>query len=330
MAKKTFRIKGQLTEAMQDTISSAKNNAGELHIEIIPLRKINLDPTNPRDLALTIEDVYNGLIESDSEFLRKQKEKDNLSSMVKSIVEQGVINPIVVYKLGEQYRLIAGERRTLSSMIAGKTDIPAKVLTTKPDPLKLSLLQWIENIEREDLTLWERMLNLEKILAAYSESKGKSPAQVTATEISQLAGCSLQQGVNYRNVLSASDDLKHHIKTGDIKNIDKAAFIAKSSPAIQARLIQRCVMGATLGELKKVALENTSTHRMDINTTTGAKINLGSTSHPAVAKNIINAILTHKNYQHLSAHLGEVAWNDHQSISSSFKKLLKLLEQTQG
>jgi len=330
MAKKSFRIKGQLTEAMQDTISSAKNNAGELHIEIIPLRKINLDPENPRDFALNMDDVYNGLTESDSEFLRKQNEKDSLASMVKSIVEQGVINPIVVYKLGEQYRLIAGERRTLGSIIAGRSDIPAKVLTSKPDPLKLSLLQWIENIEREDLSLWERMLNLEKILSAYSDNKNKSASDVSATEISQLAGCSLQHGVNYRNVLSASDDLKRHIKAGDIKNIDKAAFIAKSSARVQPMLIQRCVTGATLAELKKIASENKPDITVSDKNQTGAKINLGSTSHTAVAKDIVNAVLGHKNYQHLAPHLGNVAWEDHRSVSTSFKKLLKLLELAQG
>src|SRR3990167_5037920 len=205
MTKKSFKIRGHLADALHDTVSSAQNNAGELHVEIIPLRKINLDPENPRDLALTIEDMYNGLNQTDPNFSRKGNEKNALDSMTKSIVDQGVINPIVVYQFGEHYRLIAGERRTLASIMAGKEDIPARVLTSKPDPLKLSLIQWIENMEREDLSLWERMQNLEKILAAYADKNGKSADKITPTEISQLTGFSIQQGMNYRNLLDASD-----------------------------------------------------------------------------------------------------------------------------
>ncbi|MEM1003527.1 MAG: ParB/RepB/Spo0J family partition protein, partial [Bacteroidota bacterium] len=198
MAKKSFKIKENLAEALGDTVNSAKNNAGELYVEIIPLRKIELDPDNPRDLALSFEDLYQGISNQDETLERKNTEKEALASLTKSIKEQGIINPIVVYKYHDRYRLIAGERRTLASILAEKADIPAKVLTSRPDQLKLSLLQWIENIEREDLTLWERLRNLEKILSAYAQSKQKKVADTSPTELSQLLGCSLQQGINYR------------------------------------------------------------------------------------------------------------------------------------
>ena len=90
----------------------------------------------------------------------------------------------MVYKHGEKYRLIAGERRTLASILAGKADIQAKILDARPDELKISLLQWIENIERKDLSLWERLNNLEKIVHAYAESKNIPPNQVSITELS--------------------------------------------------------------------------------------------------------------------------------------------------
>ena len=73
MVKKSFKIKGNLAEALDDTVNSAKNNAGELHIEIIPLRKIELDPDNPRDLALSFDDLYTGLSNNTNLFERKNK-----------------------------------------------------------------------------------------------------------------------------------------------------------------------------------------------------------------------------------------------------------------
>ena len=211
MVKKTFTIRGNLAEALEDTVSSAKNNAGELHVEIIPLRKITLDPENPRDLILDIDDLHIGIKNDDPLYDRKVSEKERLMSLSKSISDQGIINPIVVYKHNDLYRLIAGERRTLASIIAGRADIPAKILTQKPAPLKLSLIQWIENIEREDLSLWERICNLKKILHAYSESHQIEIPHIKATDLANLLGCSLQQGVNYLNVLTASKDILFYI-----------------------------------------------------------------------------------------------------------------------
>jgi len=327
MAKKSFKIKGNLADALGDTVSSAKNNAGELHVEIIPLRKIELDPDNPRDLALRFEDLQNGITKADNAYERKCTEKEALTSLMKSIKEQGVINPIVVYKYNDQYRLIAGERRTLASMLAEKADIPAKVLTTRPDPLKLSLLQWIENIEREDLTLWERLRNLEKILSAYAKSNQKPAEDITPTELSQLLGCSLQQGVNYRHVLNASNELRKYIQSGEIKNIEKAAFIAKSQQHLQEALIQACINGSTLSELKKLSREAPQTKTNAEKTSVKTKINLGYTDSTKAAKTIIDTVLEHQNFQHLNDKFNNTRWDDHKSVAMAFRQLLKLLEQ---
>ena len=145
--KKVFSIGRALSQGLEETIESAQNYSSELRIDVIPLKKIELDPANPRDLALTIEDVQSGINDADKEKMRKLAELNSLQSIASSIKTQGIINPITVYKYGEKYRLIAGERRSLASIIAGKTDIQAKILDDKPDELKISLLQWIENIE---------------------------------------------------------------------------------------------------------------------------------------------------------------------------------------
>lgn len=326
MSKKAFKIRGHLADALNDTVTSAQNNAGELHVEIIPLRRISLDPENPRDLLLSLDDVHNGLKESDPFLQRKENEKNALDSMVKSIVDQGVINPIVVYQFGEQYRLIAGERRTLASIIAGKQDIPARVLTSKPDALKLSLIQWIENIEREDLSLWERMQNLEKILAAYSKEINRDMPEITATDISKLIGCSLQQASCYRSILNSSDELKKHIQSGEIKNIDKAAFIANSAKNLQPELIATCISGAKLTEMRVFVNENKKTQVIKRAGRPSSKINLGSTENLLVAKNLIATILEHNNYKHLNQYFVGEDWDTHKSLTSSFKKLLKILE----
>jgi ParB family chromosome partitioning protein len=326
MTKKSFKIRGNLAEALGDTVNSANNNAGELLVEIIPLRKIELDPDNPRDLDLNFEDLYQGTMNIKlSE--RKIAEKESLASLAKSIQEQGVINPIVVYKHNDVYRLIAGERRTLSSIIAGKADIPARVLTSRPDQLKLSLIQWIENIEREDLSLWERLRNLEKIIQAYATANNKQADEVSPTEISHLVSCSLQQGVNYRHILNASDDLKSHIKAGGIKNIEKAAFVSKSPEKLQEALTQACLNGSTLSELKKISHESLSTPQKIEKNKSKIKINLGSTQNTNVAKIIIKSVIENENLKHLSSDFSKIQWDDQKAVANAFRKLIKLLEQ---
>src|SRR3990167_1368046 len=119
--KKVFSIGNALSQGLEDTIESAQNYSGELRIDIIPIRKIELDPANPRNLALTLDDVQNGISDLDSSKDRKAEELDSLQSIANSIRTQGIINPILVYKHGEKYRLIAGERRTLASILADKT-----------------------------------------------------------------------------------------------------------------------------------------------------------------------------------------------------------------
>jgi ParB family transcriptional regulator, chromosome partitioning protein len=326
MAKKSFKIRGNLAEALDDTVSSAKNHAGELHIEIIPLRKIRLDSDNPRDLLLSFEDLYGEYSGTSDEIKRKKEEKSALSSMSKSIKEQGIINPVVVYKHGDQYRLIAGERRTLASIIAEKIDIPAKILTAKPDQLKLSLIQWIENIEREDLSLWERLRNLEKIVGAYTVKESKTLSDFTATNLAQLLGCSIQQATNYKSILNAPDELKNHIQLNEISNIEKAALISKSPKSIQNELIQACLAGNTLSEMKKMVKQKPLQAQKSLAGRPSAKVNFGFTSNLNVAKTILDSVANNKNLDEYTAQLPEVNWDSPKSITAAFKHLIKLLE----
>ena len=55
--KKVFQISNALTEGLEETVSAAHNYSGELRVEAISLKKIEMDPENPRDLILTFDDL---------------------------------------------------------------------------------------------------------------------------------------------------------------------------------------------------------------------------------------------------------------------------------
>ena len=79
-----------------------------------------------------------------------------------SIKEHGVIQPIVVRKIGDKYEIIAGERRYKASVLAGKKTIPAIITSLNDkDSAEVAL---IENVQRENLTPIEEAISYKKIL----------------------------------------------------------------------------------------------------------------------------------------------------------------------
>jgi ParB family chromosome partitioning protein len=334
--KKVFQIGNALTEGLEETVSAAHSYTGELRVEAVNLKKIELDPENPRDLLLTFEDLYNGLDKTDKDYNRKLAEKASLATMAKSIQEQGIINPIVVYKYADKYRLIAGERRTLASIIAGNSSVQAKILDAKPDELKIRLLQWMENVERKDLTLWERLRNLDKILAAYMVTYQVSTQDVTATDVGRLLGCSLPHAMNYHAVMQADKNVKELIRNNKLKNLEKAAVIATiRSESVRHSAIDACIAGATLKKLKAISTED-KVKKLPVKRLAETRgraafaVNLGATKKLPVAKLIIDAILNHEKVMHMRSHFSDLNWADYKSINYAFKQLLKNLEKLEA
>lgn len=327
--KKTFEISSSLVQALGETVSAAKNYSGELNIDVVPLSKIELDPDNPRELILTFADLRNGLSKNDNEYARKVKEKEALETIADSIKKQGVLNPIIVYKSGDKYRLVAGERRTLASILCNKIDIQARVLEGKPSQFTLGILQWIENVERKDLTLWERLRNIEKIMLAFAEEQKRPANKIAAADISSIIGCSLQLATNYKSVLEAQPKLKAAIQNNEIKNLEKAALISRATFEKQDELVEACLKGATLKDLKKLAEKKIVPLLQKKQETRGRQascVNFGITKDIKIAKCIIDSVLKNEQFCHLKAHLPETKWDNFDDASQMFKMIIKLLE----
>ncbi|MEO8402623.1 MAG: ParB/RepB/Spo0J family partition protein [Gammaproteobacteria bacterium] len=332
--KKSFQIGNALSDGLEETMTAAHSYSGELRVDVIPIKRIETDPANPRSLMIDMNDVKSGVLKSDPNYERKIAEIESLQSIATSIREQGIINPVVVYKQGERYRLIAGERRTLASLLAGKTDIQAKILDEKPTALKVSILQWIENIERSDLTLWERLRNLEKISLAYAEKRSMLPEDITVTELSNLIGCSKPHAMNYKALLEADNVLKQFIADNEIRSIEKAAFLAGiASEDLQAQAITACIQGASLKKLKLMVEQSKSIksikHRLPTRSQgrQASSVSLGATKNIKVAKMILDSVLTNNSLSHIAGHFKGIDLNNYKTMSDTFKQLIKKLEE---
>jgi ParB/RepB/Spo0J family partition protein len=84
-----------------------------------------------------------------------RKDVGDLTGLISSITDVGVLEPILVRQKGEQYEVLAGSRRLQAARSAGHTTIPA--IVHEITDLQAILVSLIENIHRKDLTLEERV-----------------------------------------------------------------------------------------------------------------------------------------------------------------------------
>jgi len=77
----------------------------------------------------------------------------DLSELIASIAEKGILEPLVVRQRGERFQIVAGERRYQASVQAGLRELP--VVIREADDAEVLELALIENLQRKDLTAFE-------------------------------------------------------------------------------------------------------------------------------------------------------------------------------
>lgn len=330
--KKRFGISEALTRGLSETINVVENNAGIYRNIVLPLSRIELDPENPRKLTIDLEDVRQGIRPDDTNYERKHEELNRLKELAHTIKTSGIINPVVVYKRGELYRLVAGERRSLASILAGKQEIEARVFNEKPKAFDLKLIQWIENTAREDLTLEERLGNVSEIIHEYQLQHGDE--SMTATILRDITGLSLSQTTYYLAALNAPVDVRNEIKKGNIRNLDKAALLAGvASSDLRRDVMDACVQGSSLKEMRAMISQQKQLKakaRTPLKVVTrgrqATRVNMGTTERAAVIKQLVECVVEQERYGKYKELFTRVNWDDLKQTTKAFRKLIELLE----
>ena len=121
---------------------------------------------------------------------RKDMNPEKLQELADSIKAQGIIQPIVVRKLGQdKYEIVAGERRWRAAQLAGLQQVP--VVVKDIDDRATMAIALIENIQRQDLNPLEEAEALRRLLDEFTmthqqiaDAVGKS--RVTVTNLLRL------------------------------------------------------------------------------------------------------------------------------------------------
>ncbi len=158
-------------------------------------------------------------------------DEDELSELVHSITEVGLLQPIVVRPKGaSSYELIMGERRLRASRAAGLTSIPAIVRDTADEDMLRDAL--LENQHRSQLNPLEEAAAYQQLLDDFG---------CTHEELADRLGRSRPQISNTLRLLRLSPAVQRRVAAGVLTAGHARALVSVASPEIQDRLAQRVV-----------------------------------------------------------------------------------------
>ena len=157
-------------------------------------------------------------------------DENSINELALSIRKYGVIQPIVVRKIGDKYEIIAGERRYKASVIAGKQTIPAIVSEmTDKDSVEIAL---IENVQREDLTPIEKAISYKKIL---------DMGYISQEDLAQKVGKSQSSIANTLRLLNLSDDVQEALLENKISERHARSLLKLKDEKQQVEMLNRII-----------------------------------------------------------------------------------------
>jgi len=97
---------------------------------------------------------------------RRNFDEEELKSLSRSIVENGILQPLVVRRINStEFELIAGERRLRAAIMAGLNKVPCVI--HKCNDKESALLALIENLQRSDLNMFEEGRGIARLIRKY-------------------------------------------------------------------------------------------------------------------------------------------------------------------
>ena len=178
---------------------------------------------------------------------REEFNQEHIEELAQSIKEKGVIQPLLVRRRGDNYELIAGERRLRACNLLGLKEIPLIVKEVDDrDSLEYAL---IENIQRESLNPIEEA-------HAYQHLIGKF--QVTQEKISEAMGKARTTIANTLRLLKLPHEIQEELKKERISFGHARALLEVEDENAQRRLAQEVISrGLSVRELESLI----KTHR---------------------------------------------------------------------
>lgn len=176
--------------------------------------------------------------------------EESLAQLAESFKTNGIIQPLIVRQDGNQYIIIAGERRFRAARMAGFNEVPV-ILSNEVDGDRMLQLALVENLQREDLNPIETA----EAYRALSERSG-----MTQAELASVVGKSRAAVANSMRLLSLPQSIKSLLRQGKLSEGHARAILSLSTEAEMLRLARqietdslsvRAVEGKTAAKKKR-------------------------------------------------------------------------------
>ncbi len=196
--------------------------------------------------ALFAEDLDRSILQEDNERVqkilisdikpnpdqpRREFDQTSLNELAESIKQHGVLQPLIIVRVGDSYQIVAGERRWRAAGLAKLTHVPALVRSLKElEQIEMSL---IENIQRVDLSPLEQALSVYKLQQQFN---------LGLEEVAQKLGKATSTISNLTRLLQLPDVAREALRTGKISEGHARAILSlKGTEDKQTELLRSIV-----------------------------------------------------------------------------------------
>ena len=164
---------------------------------------------------------------------RRAMHEGKLDELARSIKANGVIQPILVRRTGETYRIIAGERRWRAAERAGLHEVPV-VVRNVPEGADQNLLELalIENVQREDLNPLEEARGYQRLVSEFGLSHDQIAAAV-GKDRSSIA--------NFVRLLKLPEEVLNDLASGELTMGHARALLALPDGQAQRRTAREII-----------------------------------------------------------------------------------------
>jgi ParB family chromosome partitioning protein len=189
-----------------ETVTSTDEAVGG--VQTVPITAIQPNPHQPR----TVMDA------------------EKLAELTLSIKEHGLIQPLIVTHSGEQYTLIAGERRWRASQQAGLAEVP--VIIKEATPQEMLELAIIENIQRADLNPLEEAHAYQQLIEEFG---------LIQEEVAKRVGKGRSTVANLVRLLNLPPNIQQAVADGEISGAHGRALLPLPTPEAQTAAMNQII-----------------------------------------------------------------------------------------
>jgi ParB family chromosome partitioning protein len=188
---------------------------------MIPIEQIDPNPQQPRQVM------------------------GDLSELIASIGEKGILEPLLVRPRGDRFQIVAGERRYQAAVQAGLRELP--VVVREVDDAEVIELALIENLQRKDLTPFEEAEALEGLAGSCG---------YTHEDLARRLGKSRTSITESLSLMAMPEDVRNLCRLADISSKSLLLQVVRQdSPEKMTRLVEQIASqgGATRQQLRDAA-----------------------------------------------------------------------------